>query len=234
MVYLKAVSGITPRLFIAAVLKLYGFSEAKDIIKTSLKTLIDTDNQLIITKKHFEQDNGSKDVGYKRTLMGWIRKCNNLNEKLMGLNQRLTGVRSRVHYIGLFARGLMREDSGMASYVRDEWPRVISAHEYLPRRFSSPSLSISHSVGPEVEQAPQPQHPSSSLTKPRQIPQDVMSSQAKNVRSLERALEVLDSVKYFRRDNDKLEMIAGAMTQYEVDIKSLKSHTVISVGLVSG
>jgi hypothetical protein len=61
-----------------------------------------------------------------------------------------------------------------------------------------------------------------------------MSSQAKNVRSLERALEVLDSVKYFRRDNDKLEMIAGAMTQYEVDIKSLKSHTVISVGLVSG
>ncbi len=47
-------------------------------------------------------------------------------------------------------------------------------------------------------------------------------------------LNLLDSTRFERRDNEKLDMIFRAMKQYEVDIKSLKAHVVINVGLVSG
>ena len=51
--------------------------------------------------------------------------------------------------------------------------------------------------------------------------------------SLERALGLLDSSRFVMRDNDKFDLIARAMQQYCVDIKSLKTHMTINIGLVS-
>jgi hypothetical protein len=53
-------------------------------------------------------------------------------------------------------------------------------------------------------------------------------------KELKRALKLLDSSKFVKRDNDKFDLIARAMQQYQVDIKSLKSHMTINIGLVSG
>ncbi|KAE9381181.1 hypothetical protein N431DRAFT_457792 [Stipitochalara longipes BDJ] len=52
-------------------------------------------------------------------------------------------------------------------------------------------------------------------------------------KSLKRALTLLDSSRFVMRDNDKFDLIARAMQQYQVDIKSLKSHMTINIGLVS-
>ena len=52
-------------------------------------------------------------------------------------------------------------------------------------------------------------------------------------KELKRALKLLDSSKFVKRDNDKFDLIARAMQQYQVDIKSLKSHMTINIGLVS-
>jgi hypothetical protein len=51
--------------------------------------------------------------------------------------------------------------------------------------------------------------------------------------SLERALGLLDSSRFVMRDNDEFDLIARAMQQYSVDIKSLKTHMTINIGLVS-
>ncbi len=50
--------------------------------------------------------------------------------------------------------------------------------------------------------------------------------------TLERALGLLDSSRFVMRDNDKFDLIARAMQQYCVDIKSLKTHMTINIGLV--
>ena len=43
---------------------------------------------------------------------------------------------------------------------------------------------------------------------------------------------LLDSSKFKMRDNDKFDMIGRAMQQYQIDIKSLKAHLTIDIGLV--
>jgi len=52
-------------------------------------------------------------------------------------------------------------------------------------------------------------------------------------KSLKQALRVLDSSKFVKRDNDKMDLIARAMRQYQVDIESLKVHLTINIELVS-
>jgi hypothetical protein len=234
--------GITPKLFIAAVLKLYGFSEAKDAIKEGVETLLHADDDLLDAEMEFEDrkpedmrdkqkapddtlltakkksgDKKPKNIGEKQKLLNRIKTCNDLNRELMAVNKRLTGVRSRVHYIGLSARGLMHEDSSMKSYLNDEWSGGASQQHSIQRPLSCPLPSTSQNHSQCFKGA--------LGTAVHSPDQDSLS--------LETALNLLDSVKFSRRDNDKLGMIARAMTQYEVDIKSLKSHAMISVGLVS-
>ena len=50
---------------------------------------------------------------------------------------------------------------------------------------------------------------------------------------LKQALKLLDSSKFVKRDNDKFDLTARTMQQYSVDIKSLKAHMTINIGLVS-
>lgn len=49
----------------------------------------------------------------------------------------------------------------------------------------------------------------------------------------QKVIQTLGTMKFERRDNDRLDMIESAMEQFEVDIKSLKARTTIAIGLVS-
>lgn len=208
-------AGLTPKLFIAGILKLYGFNYTKDSIKKALKLLKNIDNTLSGATAGLKENNSSHG-----DLENTIAKCKELTTDLRGLGPTLTGVRSRLHYIGLCARGLMREDSAMENYIIDEWSRIKRQHESKPEFGQSDKANDSQSHGATKTQ---------SGTKRKWTYQN-----GENFRKdLKLTLSDLESVRYTRRDNDKLDMISRAMMQYEVDIKSLKARTTIAVGMVS-
>lgn len=221
--------GVTPKMFTAAFLKLYGFLAAKEYIRNSFATLSWVDETLITAERELS-DKDLCDKERQKKLTDLIKTCNNLNQNLMEINQNLTGVRSRVHYIGLCARGLMREESAMVAYIRDECSRGILAH--LQRTESAPLPGGSREFGDEISQPIQRAETDPPPTKSDWIIQGVGPLCVEDHLLLEKALSNLDSARYARRDHDKLDMISRAMTQYEVDIKSLKAHATMAVGLV--
>lgn len=225
--------GITPKMFIAAFLKLYGFLAAKQYMRDSLTHLSSVDEGLSDAETALSAPEFQCPKEQQQKLRERIRRCNELNQMLMKITKDLTGVESRLHYIGLCARGLMREESAMATYIREECSRGVLAHfervNSAPPRLSHTSrdceLQIRPSMprmktDPQLEIDTKPANPDLLL-------------HMENHTSLETALSNLDSARYTRRDNDKLDMISRAMTQYEVDIKSLKAHATMAVGLVS-
>jgi hypothetical protein len=208
-------AGLTPKLFIAGILKLYGFNYTKDSIKKALKLLKNIDNTLSGATVGLKENNSSHG-----DLESTIAKCKELTTDLRGLGPTLTGVRSRLHYIGLCARGLMREESAMENYIIDEWSRVKRQHENKPEPGKTGQANTSQSHGPTK---------TSSGIKRKWTYQDHETFR----KDLKLTLSDLESVRYTRRDKDKLDVISRAMMQYEVDIKSLKARTTIAVGMVS-
>jgi hypothetical protein len=208
-------AGLTPKLFIAGILKLYGFNYTKDSIKKALKLLKNIDNTLSGATAGLKENSSSRG-----DLENTVKKCKELTKDLRGLDPTLTGVRSRLHYIGLCARGLMREDSAMENYIIDEWSRIKRQHESKPDSEKTYQANDSQSHGPTKTQ---------SGTKRKWTYQ----SRETFRKDLKLTLSDLESFRYTRRDNDKLDMISRAMMQYEVDIKSLKARTTIAVGMVS-
>jgi hypothetical protein len=229
--------GLTPRLFVAAVLKLYGFREAQKSILTAFGVLENVDNELeqskmelekeveLNAKKHLrsreipnemltEEEEKASKIKFERQM----RKCTFLNSKLMGVDKALPGVRSRVHYVGLCAQGLLRDQSGIQAYIKDR----LSAREQV--RDSKRVEGTAGEDGAVSETTNQSQHP----------PTLSQTGQAsKRGKSLDEVLRALSSTRYQRRDNDKLDMLNRAMQQFEIDIKSLKARTNIAIGLVS-
>jgi hypothetical protein len=197
-------AGVSPKLFISAILKLYGFNNTKKSIKSALEILSAIDDNL-----KDAEDKLPKRTSSRGKLEARIEKCNWLENELRELNQALTGVRSRLHYIGLCARGLQRENSTMEGYITDKWLEI--------RRQKHQELRKSKSLN-EMETSSN---------------HHLLGSHHSEREVLQSALGALESIRYTRRDNDKLDMISRAMTQYEVDIKSLKARTTIAVGLVS-
>jgi hypothetical protein len=226
--------GITPKMFIAAFLKLYGFLAAKQYLLDSLSGLSSVDKGLSEAETRLSAPEFQCPKEQQQKLRERIRVCNQLNQMLMKITKDLTGVESRVHYIGLCAHGLMREESTMATYIREECSRGVLTHlrrvNSAPPRLPGPPRDFEPHVRPSMPRA---------ATDPQQKIDTKPSNpdlllQMENHPSLETALSNLDSARYTRRDNDKLDMISRAMTQYEVDIKSLKAHATMAVGLVSG
>jgi len=52
-------------------------------------------------------------------------------------------------------------------------------------------------------------------------------------KSAEQVIKALSSLRYKRRDDDKLDMLNRSMQQFEIDIKSLKARANIAIGLVA-
>jgi len=84
-------AGISPKLFISAILKLYGFNNTKTPIKSALESLSAIDDNL-----KDAEDKLSKRTSSRDKLEARIEKCNSLEKELRELNQTLTGVRSRL------------------------------------------------------------------------------------------------------------------------------------------
>lgn len=112
-------------------------------------------------------------------LEGRVLIYQGLDQYLVDLTNSLAGVRSKVNYVAMSARGLTQDDSAMDDYVRN---------------YSENGIISDHDIY---------------------------------------ALSRLDSTKYKKRDNEKMNMISRAMEQYIVDIESLRAHITIAIGLVS-
>ena len=59
------------------------------------------------------------------------------------------------------------------------------------------------------------------------------SSQRRGGKSVDQVIKELLSLRYKRRDDDKLDMLNRSMQQFEIDIKSLKARANIAIGLVA-
>jgi hypothetical protein len=86
----------------------------------------------------------------------------------------------------------------MEGYIIDKWLEIRRRQPHSPRK--SKGLD-------EIETASN---------------HNLLGSHLPEREALQLALGDLESIRYTRRDNDKLDMISRAMTQYDVDIKSLK------------
>jgi hypothetical protein len=167
-------AGITPMLFISALLKWYGFKAAETVVK-GFALLTENDEMLL------KQDKDLRIGSIKEK----AKKCDDMNKQLTVLNKSLTGVRSRVNYVAESAGDMIRDSCTMVKFIKAE--------------IRHPGFDIAFGK--------------------RQ--------------SVLRDLDILDSVRFVMRDNDKFDLIERAMKQYSIDIKSLKAHLTINIGLVS-
>jgi hypothetical protein len=55
----------------------------------------------------------------KRSFERQMEDCTSLNLKLMKMDKALPRVRSRVHFVGLCAKGLLRDQSQIQEYIRE-------------------------------------------------------------------------------------------------------------------
>jgi len=134
--------GLTTRLFLAAVLKIYGFREAQESVLKSFGKLEDVGKELKVLRQTLELEvKSNKKRGEEAQLLTaegkkekfaedeektskgkfeeQMQHCTTLNLKLMKLDKALPGVRSRVHFVSLCAQGLLRDQSQIQEYIRD-------------------------------------------------------------------------------------------------------------------
>lgn len=128
--------GLTTRLFLAAALKVYGFKEAEKSVRTAFGKLeaiyekLDDprpkadkfrSGQKIRAEEETEEDKLKR---WKKEYDEQIESCTDLSSRLMQMDKALPGVRSRIHFVGLCAQGLLRDESHMHRYIEDELERL--------------------------------------------------------------------------------------------------------------
>jgi hypothetical protein len=230
--------GLTTRLFLAAVLKVYGFRVAQDSVLESFGTLEDIGEELqklkdtlkgevesnrekaelLTTESKKKILTDEEEIKLKEKFEKQMQNCTSLNLELMKMDKALPGVRSRVHYVGLCAQGLLRDQSRMQEYIRDYLIALedATAEETVPNTASG-EQSAEESLNP----APKVSKTAANGTVP------------KGGKSIEQVIKALSSSRYKRRDDDKLDMLNRSMQQFEIDIKSLKARANIAIGLVA-
>jgi hypothetical protein len=234
--------GLTTRLFLTAVLKLYGFREAQDSVLKSFGKLEDVGKELKELRKTLKSEVESNKKEEKKAILlttegkkknlteeeekklkdkfeKQMRHCTTLNLKLMKMDKVLPGVRSRVHFVSLCAQGLLRDQSQIQEYVRDY--------------FAALEDKTGEGIAPNTMSEGQP-------TPGDQVPKLAKASETGLMRTVTnqgnpatQVVKALSSLYYKRRDDDKLDMLHRSMQQFEIDIKSLKARTNIAIGLVA-
>jgi hypothetical protein len=101
--------GITPMLFIAALLKWYGFTAAAKVVN-GFESLVKIDKMLVAADKGLRQGN----LEVKK------ENCDKANVTLTNLNQSLTGLHSRVSYVEESARDMRSPSCTMIKFVKSE------------------------------------------------------------------------------------------------------------------
>jgi hypothetical protein len=231
--------GLTTRLFLAAVLKVYGFRVAQDSVLKSFGTLEDIGEELQKLKDTLKGEvelnknrekalllttdgkkkilTEEKEIKSKEKFEKQMQNCTSLNLELMKMDKALPGVRSRVHYVGLCAQGLLRDQSRIQEYIRDYLTALEDAttEETAPNTTSG-EQPADESVDPAVKVS-------------KTAANGTVSKRGK---SIEQVIKALSTSRYKRRD-DKLDMLNRSMQQFEIDIKSLKARANIAIGLVA-
>ena len=222
--------GLTTRLFLTATLKVYGFREAQKSVREAFGKLEVIYEGLIDLKGELEVDAESDKAGpltaevkkaaltedeemrkWKDKYYRQMKKCTSLHLKLMQMDKVLPGVRSRAHFVGLCAQGLLRDESHMHQYIKDHLESLgeENSETVVARTQLIEALDLSN------------------------IAANGKSSQRRGGKSVDQVIKELLSLRYKRRDDDKLDMLNRSMQQFEIDIKSLKARANIAIGLVA-
>lgn len=275
--------GLTTRLFLAAVLNIYGFREAQSAILNSFGKLEDVGKQLRKMRKTLKGEvksnkekarneeagknvklTGEEEIKLKKkSFERQMEDCTSLNLKLMKMDKALPGVRSRVHFVGLCAKGLLRDQSQIQEYIREYFSplevenardKVLdNANQQHPaetpldvenasdavlvdvsqQQSADPSLEVKNASNTVLDNVNQ-QHPANPAKPALQFSKTGANETAvERGKSVESIINALSTIRYKRRDDDKLDMIDRSMQQFEIDIKSLKARTNIAIGLVA-
>ena len=227
--------GLTARLFLAAILRLYGFLVAQNSILKSfgkLKRIFEELRKIgeVVGEKtrsneeqsphsnlvnNAEQITEDDEATLKAKLKLQMTMLKTLNVQLMTMDSALPGVRSRVHYVSLCAQGLLREQSSIQNYIKDR------LKDMEAEKAEETASSMTNRIPSADQNRNSPTTPPAS---------GEASTQGK---SLQQIMRVFSSSRYKRRDDDKLDMLNRSMQQFEVDIKSLKARANIAIGLAS-
>jgi hypothetical protein len=229
---------LTTRLFLAAALKVYGFRVAQKSVREAFGNLGRIYKELKDLKGKLENEKSEKAKaekaksekavtftaeGEKKALTEdqemkrrkdkfdeQIDSCTSLSLRLMQMDEALPGVRSRVHFVSLCAQGLLRDESHMHKYIDDHLLRL---EEISEKGDSNKQITETLDLAKIAVSEKDPQTPRG--------------------KTRQQVVKELLSLRYKRRDDDKLDMLNRAMQQFEVDIKSLKARANIAIGLVS-
>lgn len=233
--------GLTTRLFLAAALKVYGFRVAQKSVREAFGNLGRIYKELKKLKGKLEIENAEKAKAEKpkkvltedQEMKTWkdnfdkqIENCTSLSLRLMQMDEALPGVRSRVHFVSLCAQGLLREESHMHRYIEDHLERL---DEKISEKGANKQATEARDSAKRAGSEKDPQSEARDAGKIAGCEKNPLIPPR---RTREQVKELL-SLRYKRRDDDKLDMLNRTMQQFEVDIKSLKARANIAIGLVS-
>jgi hypothetical protein len=175
----------------------------------------------------------------KRSFERQMEDCTFLNLKLMKMDKALPGVRSRVHFVGLSAKGLLRDQSQIQEYVREYFsPLEVgnASDSILDNANQHPAdtpLEVKNASDKVLDNVNQ-QNPANPAKPALQFSKTgANETTVERGKSVESIINALSTIRYKRRNDDKLDLLDRSMQQFEIDIKSLKTRTNIAIGLVA-
>jgi hypothetical protein len=136
----------------------------------------------------------------------------------MKMDKALPGVWSRIHYVGLCARGLLRDQSRIQEYI---WDHLIALEDETAEETAPSTVMGEQSADEDLNPALKVSKTAANGTVP------------KRGKYIEQVIKALSSSRYKRRNDNKLNMLNRPMQQFEIDIKSLKARANIAIGLVA-
>jgi hypothetical protein len=200
-------AGITPRLFVGALLSQYGTTVSANVEKTA-KLLLDFDTMLSGAVAAIQK--GEAEGESDEHICEVTKKIQSANERLVTMTQKLTGIKSTMHFLAESTQVLVK---GITPF-----------HEYIDARLDDWMVPVAltrlddHSI--------REKQPHSETAMSSQLVPNPHSG------TLKQSLKQLDIVKEHLRDKDKLIMVRNNMFQYKQDIKGLQQHIDLNIGMV--
>lgn len=200
-------AGITPRLFVGALLSQYGTTVSANVEKTA-ELLLDFDatlSEAVAAIQNGEAEGESDEHICKAT-----KEIQLANKSLVTMTQKLTGIKSTMHFLAESAQVLVKGITPFHEYIDarlDDWMDTAA-----PTRLDDQSRR---------EKQPHSERAMSSQLVPNS-----------HSGTLKQSLKQLDIVKEHLRDKDKLIMVRNNLFQYKQDIKGLLQHIDLNIGMV--
>jgi hypothetical protein len=203
-------AGITPRLFVAALLSQYCSTISPNVENTA-EMLLTFDTTLSNAVDEIQEGKAKQKVS-EVTLREVTLRIQGANKNLVTMTQKLTGIKSTMHYLAESAQVLVKDITPFHEYIRarlDDW--------MVPK-------ALHHKTRLDDWLIREKQHHSETAPSSQWVKNP-------NSRKLKQGLKQLDIVKEHLRDEDKLIMVRNNMFQYKQDIKGLQQHIDLNIGI---